>query len=60
MRWRWRRMTYKDASTVGRTWKEVKTIAGNQVCWDWFMEVLALKQNKRKLCDNRNTNDCWN
>jgi hypothetical protein len=43
----WRRITYQDASTVGRTWRELKANAGNQVCWDWFMKVLALKLNNR-------------
>jgi hypothetical protein len=53
-------MTYQDASTVGRTWRELKANGGNRVCWDWFIKVLALKLNKRKLCDNRNTHDCLN
>jgi hypothetical protein len=42
----------KDAATVRKQ--------GNQVCWDCFLEVLALKWNKRKLSDNRNTYDCLN
>jgi hypothetical protein len=30
-----------DAAMVGRTWREAKAVAGNQVCWDCFREVLC-------------------
>jgi hypothetical protein len=34
-------MKQEEAAIVGKTWREIKPIAGNRVCWHCFMNALC-------------------
>ena len=45
----WRRTTEGEAETVGRTWRQVKAIVGNQVNWHCFVEALCSELEYQEL-----------
>ena len=43
----WRRTTEDEVRDTGRSWNEVKGIAGNRINWKLFMDALCSTRSKR-------------
>lgn len=37
----WKRTVEEEARAMGKTWREIKALAGNKVCWRCFVEALC-------------------